>query len=824
MRFLLFMAERPTHHPNLAAVDPTLLRPDELDTLNPRAPKHRDDDELTALMDAVMSEKQPPSVESTSQSLESPLAQLLNHLSWRGRRVTAVGTAAVAFLATTAAGVGVASRIRDPDPPNPACADATHLQTGGGDLPAIAGTMANDRGYYTDAALVLAYNPTVRNIATGERVELGDNPETAAETLDAGTQYCFIVPPPIVSGQQEADGVISLAHIADAIGQSPDNLHALNKDRVPTSDDDPIPAGTIIWLGKEVNPRMVLRTYHGEKLSDLAGDDPNIIEALADANIFAFSEQDALGLQPDSDYFLPYLTTPITPAMRALGLTPADILRAYQAQLTYDTRNQPIPEPQPSSTTTPEVTRANHLTAEQEAFIEELNLSEEHKQFFLSSVDIIMQLQHYADQHGINMTVMFAQAILESDYGQSEKARLFHNYFGMKTRTGDGWTGQDTGSRYPEGKYRIYDNALDGYRGYIDNISSPHKPWYHDARAHANDFRAYLAGLLNTGDGEFAYAEDPQYAAKILRIISQYHLEDLLQLGSLVTSPTPEQQPPTPEAPPRGPIVLNPANYRNNPTQSALPANGNRSGTRPDGSRYPYDPANHQGPWLMYNGKPVLSSQLTYRQRLELVQNALNGAHVSAAGFAAFNIVDVSAQVMADPRLTNFHGISESPATPNVHQTVKYFVWHFTANNTSANDYEGYKAAGSMQNGGRHVGIQYYQDGSGRVYHLTNKLTYHTLNHNGIFYNGHAFGMEIAACEQGAITSKQYESGVYLSAQFLIDNGFVAKGQPVTPIVRKMIIGHHEANPNGHDDNPSIVMDQVRPMIVNLLVQLGYTA
>ncbi|MFC6521275.1 glycoside hydrolase family 73 protein [Undibacterium arcticum] len=63
-------------------------------------------------------------------------------------------------------------------------------------------------------------------------------------------------------------------------------------------------------------------------------------------------------------------------------------------------------------------------------------------------------------------------------------------------------------------KFRAYDNYADAFRDYGKMLSN--NPRYQNVIANAQDVTGFAQGLQKAG-----YATDPQYAAKLTRIIKQ---------------------------------------------------------------------------------------------------------------------------------------------------------------------------------------------------------------------------------------------------------------------------------------------------------------
>jgi flagellar protein FlgJ len=127
---------------------------------------------------------------------------------------------------------------------------------------------------------------------------------------------------------------------------------------------------------------------------------------------------------------------------------------------------------------------------------------------------------------GIPAKFMLGQAALESGWGKHEipaaDGSASHNLFGIKA-TG-GWKGkvvEAPTSEFLNGvmqtkleKFRVYDSYADGFRDYAKLLRS--NPRYENVLANAKDAVGFAQGLQRAG-----YATDPNYAAKLARIIQQ---------------------------------------------------------------------------------------------------------------------------------------------------------------------------------------------------------------------------------------------------------------------------------------------------------------
>ena len=127
---------------------------------------------------------------------------------------------------------------------------------------------------------------------------------------------------------------------------------------------------------------------------------------------------------------------------------------------------------------------------------------------------------------GIPASNILGQAALESGWGKHEihlkDGTPSHNLFGIKA-TGN-WTGKTVEvatTEYVNGvaqkkmeKFRAYDSYADSFRDYASLLKN--NPRYQNVVASGQDATAFAQGLQRAG-----YATDPNYAAKLGRIIKQ---------------------------------------------------------------------------------------------------------------------------------------------------------------------------------------------------------------------------------------------------------------------------------------------------------------
>ena len=131
----------------------------------------------------------------------------------------------------------------------------------------------------------------------------------------------------------------------------------------------------------------------------------------------------------------------------------------------------------------------------------------------------------YASAYGIKVhSPIIAQAILESGWGESSLAAVYHNYFGLKC--GSSWTGKSvnlaTKEEYTPGtltsikdNFRVYDSMEEGVKGYFEFIQYTR---YHNLRG-ITDPRKYLETIRADG-----YATSSTYVENNMRLVEQYNL------------------------------------------------------------------------------------------------------------------------------------------------------------------------------------------------------------------------------------------------------------------------------------------------------------
>lgn len=131
--------------------------------------------------------------------------------------------------------------------------------------------------------------------------------------------------------------------------------------------------------------------------------------------------------------------------------------------------------------------------------------------------------QKYGRKQGIYPSLILAQSALESGFGQSDLARVHHNFFGIKR------TAQESSAAYQTeevlggesvtvtANFRAYDSVEDSVKDYAVLVGT--LPRYRGV-VEANSPEEAARALVQGG-----YATDPAYAEKLIHMIQTYDLK-----------------------------------------------------------------------------------------------------------------------------------------------------------------------------------------------------------------------------------------------------------------------------------------------------------
>jgi len=125
-------------------------------------------------------------------------------------------------------------------------------------------------------------------------------------------------------------------------------------------------------------------------------------------------------------------------------------------------------------------------------------------------------------EYGIPASITLAQGIHESASGTSKMARKANNHFGIKCI---GWSGSSyyTGSgKRRGGCYRAYDIAEDSFCDHARILKSQSR-YAFLFKLDITDYKAWAKGLKKAG-----YAGDPKYPAKLIKVIEDYNLNQIV--------------------------------------------------------------------------------------------------------------------------------------------------------------------------------------------------------------------------------------------------------------------------------------------------------
>ncbi|EON92345.1 flagellar rod assembly protein/muramidase FlgJ [Marinobacter lipolyticus SM19] len=168
---------------------------------------------------------------------------------------------------------------------------------------------------------------------------------------------------------------------------------------------------------------------------------------------------------------------------------------------------------------------------------------------FNSPAEFVRELlpvaRRVAAESGIDPRVMIAQAALETGWGkhmiEGEGASPSHNLFGIKAD--HRWQGESVNiatTEFREGvpmseraSFRAYPDYESSFRDYVSFLES--NPRYRGVLASADQPEVFAQKLQDAG-----YATDPQYGAKIRRIMNGDSLMTSLMTGSMGNAGSPD--------------------------------------------------------------------------------------------------------------------------------------------------------------------------------------------------------------------------------------------------------------------------------------------
>lgn len=131
-------------------------------------------------------------------------------------------------------------------------------------------------------------------------------------------------------------------------------------------------------------------------------------------------------------------------------------------------------------------------------------------------------------KYRIPASITLAQGLLESGAGESRLAKECNNHFGIKC--GGSWYGKSMKMNDDAiGEcFRCYNNAKGSYEDHAEFLKKPRYSFLFDYKI--NDYKAWAKGLKKAG-----YATDPNYPAKLIKIIETYKLYEYDEGGKLLS-------------------------------------------------------------------------------------------------------------------------------------------------------------------------------------------------------------------------------------------------------------------------------------------------
>lgn len=151
---------------------------------------------------------------------------------------------------------------------------------------------------------------------------------------------------------------------------------------------------------------------------------------------------------------------------------------------------------------------------------------EQHKQFIKKIAPYAQQMQR---QYGIFPSITMAQAILESNWGESTLSKKFNNYYGIK---GD----SDSNSKYFKtqefvngkwitisARFRVYSSWQESMRDHSLLLvnGTNWNPKQYATVISASNYKQAAQALYDS-----QYATDPDYPEKIIELIQKYELNN----------------------------------------------------------------------------------------------------------------------------------------------------------------------------------------------------------------------------------------------------------------------------------------------------------
>ncbi len=176
------------------------------------------------------------------------------------------------------------------------------------------------------------------------------------------------------------------------------------------------------------------------------------------------------------------------------------------------------------------------------------------------------------NQYGIPASITLAQGILESGAGQSPLAVNANNHFGIKCHD---WTGPSIRHDDDEKQecFRKYKHARESFNDHSIFLTTRSR-YDFLFKLDKTDYKAWAKGLKEAG-----YATDPNYPARLIKIIEDYELykydklSDGKSKNTYLTEEKTENIPPKPQSKPEEAQITENVQSNNNTTTSNTAGN-----------------------------------------------------------------------------------------------------------------------------------------------------------------------------------------------------------------------------------------------------------
>jgi len=126
---------------------------------------------------------------------------------------------------------------------------------------------------------------------------------------------------------------------------------------------------------------------------------------------------------------------------------------------------------------------------------------------------------------GVPASIILAQGMLESSYGESELCKKSNNHFGIKCK--NDWDGETTYHNDDENGecFRVYASAAESYKDHTNFLKS--RTWYAFLfKLSPTDYEGWAKGLKKAG-----YATEKEYANRLIKVIVDNDLQQYTLAG-----------------------------------------------------------------------------------------------------------------------------------------------------------------------------------------------------------------------------------------------------------------------------------------------------